>query len=61
MNENFKGYIICIIRYCYYISFLWAVYEFYIKKRFKIKASTFPSPPNKMKEYISLLLNYQFI
>ena len=35
------------------LAFLWALYEFYIKKRFKIKASASPSPINiKSTEYI---------
>lgn len=35
------------------LAFLWAIYEFYIKKRFKIKATASPSPINlKLTEYI---------
>jgi hypothetical protein len=34
-------------------AFLWAVYEFYYKRRFKIKAVALPSPVNfKSTEYI---------
>jgi len=35
------------------LAFLWAVYEFYIKRRFKIKATAFPNELHKNnKEYI---------
>ena len=53
MNENFKDTLSILSDIATILAFLWAVYEFYIKRRFKIKASAFPSHVNKSeKEYI---------
>lgn len=53
MNESLKDILSTLSDLATIFAFLWAVYEFYIKRRFKIKATAFPLPINKSdKEYI---------
>lgn len=50
MNETFKDVLSILSDIATILAFLWAVYEFYIKRRFKIKANAFPAPINKNEE-----------
>ncbi|ATB69374.1 hypothetical protein SJPD1_1264 [Sulfurospirillum diekertiae] len=53
MNENLKDILSILSDIATILAFAWAVYEFYIKRRFKIKATAFPLPLNKSeKEYL---------
>lgn len=53
MNESLKDILSTLSDMATIFAFVWAVYEFYIKRRFKIKATAFPLPINKSeKEYI---------
>lgn len=42
MNESFKDTLSVLSDIATVLAFAWAVYEFYIKRRFKIKATAFP-------------------
>ena len=43
MYDYFRDFISMLSEIATILAFLWAVYEFYIKKRFKIKATASPS------------------
>lgn len=53
MNENLKDILSISSNIATILAFFWAVYEFYIKRRFKIKATAFPIKLIKNdKEYV---------